>query len=186
VVDEVIHLGKGDYIVYAVTDGSHAFGDWNASPPHTPEKWGISLLDAGGAKPALIPYDEGRKTSVLASIVMVRNSEERSERFRLVKDGDVHVYALGEGGRGEMHDYAWIESAGKGEVVWEMTYHETDHAGGARKNRVFDHDLHLDAGDYVVHYESDDSHSYEEWNANPPLDPASWGVTVTLAEKRRL
>jgi hypothetical protein len=184
VVDEVVELGKGDYIVYAVTDGSHSFGDWNASPPHTPERWGITLLSVGGSKPEFAPYHEGEKASALASIVMVKNSEEKTERFRLEKAGDVHVYALGEGGRGEMHDYAWIESAGSGEVVWEMTYHATDHAGGARKNRVFDGDIHLAAGEYVVYYASDASHSYEEWNASPPLDPASWGVTVTRAEKK--
>lgn len=184
VIDEVIELGKGDYVVYAVTDGSHSFGDWNASPPHIPDRWGISILSVGKERPAFADYEEDKAPSLLAQIAMVRNSQDRSERFRLDKSGSVHIYALGEGERGEMHDYAWIEDSRTGKTVWEMTYHTTDNAGGARKNRVFNDDVRLEAGEYVVYYESDGSHSYAGWNASPPLDPAAWGVTIRLAEKR--
>jgi hypothetical protein len=59
----------------------------------------------------------------------------------------------------------------------------TDHAGGAKKNRVFNDTVHLDKGDYIVYYETDGSHSYEEWNSSPPTDPAAWGVTISLERK---
>jgi hypothetical protein len=94
---------------------------------------------------------------------------------------DVQVYALGEGVGRDMVDYAWIEVQGTGRVVWEMTYRTSEHAGGARKNRVFDGTINLPAGTYVVHYESDGSHSYEDWNDDPPDDPEAWGVTVRRA-----
>jgi hypothetical protein len=41
--DATVHLPPGDYIVRYETDGSHAFGDWNAAPPDEPEMWGITV-----------------------------------------------------------------------------------------------------------------------------------------------
>jgi len=183
VVDEVIELDKGDYIVYATSDGSHSYEDWNASPPYNKEMWGITLLVAGGRRDNVTAYREEADRSFLARIAMVGNSENKSERFRMERNGSVHVYSLGEGEQGEMNDYAWIEDAQSGRVVWEMTYRMTDHAGGAKKNRVFNDTVHLDKGDYIVYYETDGSHSYEEWNSSPPTDPAGWGVTIRLEGK---
>jgi hypothetical protein len=37
----------------------------------------------------------------------------------------------------------------------------------------------LPAGEYILRFESDDSHSYGDWNADPPDDPEAWGVTVS-------
>ncbi len=52
------------------------------------------------------------------------------------------------------------------------------HAGGARKNRVYDGVIKLPPGEYVVRWRSDDSHSFGNWNMEPPEDRAHWGVTV--------
>jgi len=182
-VDEVIELDKGDYIVYAITDGSHSYEDWNASPPYNKDMWGITLLVTGGRRENVAPYRAENDRSLLARIAMVGDSEKKSERFRMEKAGSVRIYALGEGEHGEMSDYAWIEDAQSGRVVWEMTYRMTDHAGGAKKNRVFNDTVHLDKGDYIVYYDTDGSHSFEEWNASPPTDPAAWGVTISLERK---
>ena len=182
-VDEVIDLGKGDYIVYAVTDGSHSYEDWNASSPHNREMWGVTLLLAGGKREDVAPYREEDDGTFLARIAMVGDSKHKSAPFRMEKEGAVRIYALGEGHDEEMIDYAWIEEAESGRVVWEMTYRMTDHAGGAKKNRMFNGTVRLDKGEYIVYYESDGSHSYEDWNANPPTDPAAWGVTIRLDRK---
>ena len=77
-----------------------------------------------------------------------------------------------------MVDYGWIENAKSGEVVWEMTYGMTFHAGGARKNRVVNTTILLDKGEYRLRYVSDDSHSYNDWNSDPPDDPTMWGITL--------
>ncbi len=82
-----------------------------------------------------------------------------------------------------MYDYGWIEDASTGKVVWEMTYRMTEHAGGARKNRVYDGMIVLPAGKYTVFYETDGSHAFNDWNDDPPDDPTSWGITVSLAGK---
>ncbi|MDP9323015.1 MAG: hypothetical protein M3P13_05220, partial [Acidobacteriota bacterium] len=67
--------------------------------------------------------------------------------------------------------------------VWEMTYRITEHAGGAAKNRRFDGTVRLPAGDYVVKYETDESHSFGDWNAAPPDDPEMWGITIFRAPR---
>jgi hypothetical protein len=55
----------------------------------------------------------------------------------------------------------------------------TDYAGGAKKNRFYNDLVVLKPGDYRVVYETDDSHSYNNWNDAPPLDPTSWGIIVS-------
>ncbi|MCH7619784.1 MAG: hypothetical protein IH880_08470 [Candidatus Marinimicrobia bacterium] len=82
-----------------------------------------------------------------------------------------------------MHDFGWIENVRSGRTVWEMTYRMTDHAGGAKKNRMFDGTIVLEPGEYVARYETDDSHSFNDWNASRPYDPFNWGITVRIAEK---
>ena len=67
-----------------------------------------------------------------------------------------------------------------------MTYRKTDRAGGARKNRLFDDEIYLKAGTYQVIYESDDSHSFEEWNSRPPDDPFNWGITITYVDQLKI
>lgn len=42
--NDTIILPKGTYKVYYETDGSHAYRDWNASPPRDPERYGITIL----------------------------------------------------------------------------------------------------------------------------------------------
>ena len=186
VFDGVVHLDAGNYVVYFRTDGSHAYGDWNDSRPLDPEHWGITVLPNSGGKvdhSVVKAFSTEPEGTVLAQLVRVRNGEQRRRTFRLDRDADIHVYAIGEGVNGEMADYAWIENA-SGETVWEMRYGMTERAGGARKNRMFDGTVHLAAGQYVVRYKSDDSHGYGDWNDTPPDDPGSWGVTVTLPTVR--
>ncbi len=178
-------MDKGDYIAYYVTDGSHSFRDWNASPPYDPEHWGLTLLaankDFSGGE--ISDYQVKEDKNVLARIVRVRDHEYARERFTLNRDSEVHIYALGEGMRGWMYDYGWIEDDKTGRVVWEMTYRKTDHAGGARKNRLFNDTVFLKKGDYRLYYESDDSHSFHDWNDAPPYDPLNWGITVYLVKE---
>ena len=181
--EETIRLEPGDYIVHYRSDGSHSYDDWNSGAPMDGEYWGIVLYPSTGKlDPEVVKaYDESNDPSVIARLTRMGDDERRRVRFRLDEAAEVRVYALGEGDDGEMHDYAWIEDGRTGRAVWEMTYRTTGHAGGGDKNRVYDGTLRLPAGEYVLHYESDDSHSYEDWNTTPPDDAAHWGVTVYRA-----
>lgn len=177
-VDETIRLEAGDYVAYYVTDGSHSYDDWNSAAPAFEETWGLTISGGEGYDASAVrEYDEANNPNVLAQLVGIRDHDRRRARFAMERDGTVRIYAIGEGTSGEMYDYAWIENA-RGRTVWEMRYRETERAGGARKNRVLDDTIRLPAGEYVLHYESDGSHSAEDWNDAPPRDPFHYGVTV--------
>jgi hypothetical protein len=179
-VDRVVHFEKGDYTVYYVTDGSHSAEKWNASAPPDGRRWGITLLSAEPSldRAAVTSHAETPDPSILAQLVRVRNDERPHQSFTLAQASDVRIYALGEGVGGEMVDYGWIEDAKSGRTVWEMTYRTTERGGGASKNRRFEGTIKLPAGAYVLHYCTDDSHAFGEWNADPPDDPISWGITI--------
>ena len=180
VADEIVRLEAGSYIVSFVTDGSHAYRDWNTAPPTHPERWGITIFgEEGFDRRAVLEYREEDDPAVLARISRVKSHSHRSLEFSLERAAEVSVYALGEGLHGEMYDYGWIEDAA-GRRVWEMTYPATAAAGGAAKNRRFQGTLKLPAGDYALHYRTDGSHAYRDWNAPPPNDPDGWGVQVAV------
>ena len=57
-----------------------------------------------------------------------------------------------------------------------MRYADTEPAGGDAKNRAVDRVIHLEKGSCMVHYLSDDSHSFGDWNAAAPPDGQPWGA----------
>jgi hypothetical protein len=121
--------------------------------------------------------DELLKLPVIAQIVQVLDNEDKSVEFKLASSQDVRIFAVGEGQAGEMFDYGWIEDVDKGSRVWEMQEATTVHAGGAGKNRKVDVQITLPAGNYKLHYKSDDSHAFDHWNSLPP-DINFWGIAV--------
>ena len=185
VFDGTVDLEAGSYMAHYVSDGSHSFRRWNAGRPYDQESWGmtISVLDENFSSSDVTAYDEADDKSILVRINRVGDHDRARARFSLENDQEVNVYALGEGQSNRMYDYAWIENSNTGRVVWEMSYRKTERAGGARKNRLFDDSVFLDAGEYEVFYETDDSHSFGDWNDDPPHDPASWGITISRIEK---
>jgi hypothetical protein len=178
--DGTLRLEAGSYMVYYRSDGSHSFGKWNAAPPAEAAFWGVSVFPASGR---LDSSDVAafRRTSptALVEIVRVKNDRHKRETFTLDQPATLQVYAIGEASGNQLADYGWIEDAATGETVWEMTYRSTTHAGGASKNRLFDGTVRLPAGRYVLHYDTDDSHAYDDWNAEPPDDPEGWGIVLT-------
>ena len=180
-VDTTVQLQPGSYVVHYISDDSHSADEWNAAAPADGRHWGITLLASKGAldRSVIAPYDEQADPSILAQLTGVRDDDRVEKRFTLTRATPVRVYAVGEGTGDEMHDYGWIEDARTGRRVWEMTYRLTEHAGGAAKNRRFDGTITLPAGEYVVRYETDGSHSFGDWNAVPPDDPEAWGITVS-------
>jgi hypothetical protein len=182
--DEVITLPAGEYIVYYQTDDSHSYDEWNSSAPFDEERWGITLrgigsdFDAASVSTGPIPTPK----DVLAEIVRVRDDRHERRSFTVKKTTKVRVYAVGEGRGGEMADYGWIEEAESGRVIWEMTYRMTENAGGASKNRMVQTRLTLEPGEYVLHYRTDGSHAFGDWNSDPPEDPERWGITLFLED----
>ncbi|MDZ4723357.1 MAG: hypothetical protein SGI97_05580 [candidate division Zixibacteria bacterium] len=185
--DGTITLPAGDYIAYFSCDDSHAYRSWNSDKPFDPKAWGLAIYPTSGSNAsdfkqiALTEVKAGE--NMLVNLTRVKDDEHRRGTFTLDKPATVRVYALGEGTGGDMSDYGWIESEETGDVVWEMTWRNSRNAGGAVKNRVYDGEIELEPGTYKVFYESDGSHSFNEWNASRPRDYRNWGITVSLAGK---
>lgn len=184
-VDEFITLPKGTYTVFYQTDDSHAYGDWNDYPPFDTEHYGITIY--GGDEKFNMNIVERsvkpQEAGVIAQIVRVGDNAARTQAFHIDNTSRIRIYAIGEGLNRELYDYGWIENAKTNDVVWEMTYSMTFHAGGGRKNRSVSTTILLDKGDYTLHYISDDSHSFNDWNTDPPDDPTMWGITLYNIEK---
>jgi len=177
--DMVVYLDQGDYIVHYRTDDSHSYGDWNATEPHEPELWGISVyaLPKGGkAQIANSAFVENK--NVIAKLTRIGDDEHARKRFTIATKTRVRIVAVGEGDWDEMYDYGWIQNEDSGRKVWSMRYRNTEKAGGASKNRKVDTVITLQAGTYTVHFRSDDSHSYHDWNADSPDNPEQWGITL--------
>jgi hypothetical protein len=179
-IDEIITLPQGSYIVVYTSDDSHAYGDWNMDPPKDKERYGVTIMGVGPQfQIGMVErYKEQRDKSIIAQIVRVGDDADLTERFTLDKTTRVRIYAVGEGQNREMYDYGWVEAARTGNVVWEMTYPMTFHAGGGRKNRMVNMSSMFEKGEYLLRYRSDDSHSSQEWNVDPPDDPQYWGITL--------
>lgn len=178
-VDTTLSLRRGNYVTYYVTDDSHSYDDWNARAPENEEGWGIRVSVATGEEGARNDRVRGDDSwTMVAQLIDIRDEVRRRTYITLDRRSKVRVYAIGEGDRNQMYDYAWVEDADTRETIWEMTYRNTEHAGGASKNRVIDATGWLPAGEYILRYRSDDSHSPESWNADPPRDRRNYGVTV--------
>ncbi|HEX8474964.1 MAG TPA: serine hydrolase [Pyrinomonadaceae bacterium] len=117
------------------------------------------------------------KKPVIAQISRVVDDKNEMVEFNLPREQRVRIFAIGEGDGGQMYDYGWIENVETTKTVWEMKLSETNHAGGARKNRGVDTVVNLPAGKYKLHYKSDNSHSFERWNSLPP-EVNFWGIAL--------
>jgi len=184
-IEEEITLRPGDYMVYYKSDVGHSFDYWNANPPYDPNFWGVTLTGTGPDfdKSIITEYQE-TEGSLIVALDRMGDYEDVSEGFKLLKPAKIRIYALGEGRNGNMFDYGWIEDARNGRKIWEMNFYDTEHAGGGDKNRMIDRIIHFDPGSYIVHYITDDSHSYRDWNTTEPYDPQAWGIRLYSVGKK--
>jgi hypothetical protein len=177
-----VQLQPDDYLVCFWTDDSHAYGDWNAAPPRNPEAWGIRVWGAGERfdPKSIETYEEDKDPLIMAQLLGIGNERHATERFTVKSKSRARILALGEGTHGQMFDFGWLERVDgeRTETVWRMRFASTEPAGGADKNRRQEEEIELTPGTYVLHYVTDDSHSFEEWNAYPPDQPHLWGVAV--------
>jgi hypothetical protein len=179
-VDVIITLPKGNYMAYYQTDGSHSYNDWNSDPPFDEDHWGLTVYGVGeGFDPkSASAFKEEEEENVISQIIKVRDGRHERKIFKIDRATKVRIYALGEAMDRDMYDYGWIEDAASSKVVWEMTFRMTEHAGGAEKNRLVSTVITLQPGEYELHYETDGSHAFNDWNDDPPEDRIHWGITV--------
>jgi len=170
--DKMITLPAGFYVAHYITDDSHSYLDWNTSPPYEGNLWGLAIYpgkDFTKSDFKLLKESEVKLgADILVKMTGLRDNERRRAKFTLDEQTRIAIYAIGEGSRDEMYDYGWIIDDETGRAVWEMTWRNTEPAGGARKNRMFKDTIILEPGTYVVNFITDGSHS------------VNWGITVSI------
>lgn len=180
-------LPPGDYMVHYVTDDSHSNEHWNQMPPYDPDHWGITIWAENYKEnyADIKPIEESHLKPIV-ELNRIRNNRYERRGFQLTKKVKLHIFALGEcsHSRRSLVDYGWIVDAATRETVWKMEYHDTEYAGGGKKNRVFDGFVTLPKGKYFACYRSDDSHAFRSWNVDAPWMPESWGITIASADKK--
>lgn len=183
--EAVADLEPGEYMLTYVTDDSHSGGSgWNSAPPWDVERSGATVFWLGERPDpgSYVSFAPRRSSRLLGIIPAAGDRANESASFTLRRPSTVRVVCQGEGGQSELFDYGWIEREDTGERVWTMTFEITSHAGGARKNREWRGEIRLPAGSYRLRYVSDDSHSFNDWNAQPPRHRgADWGIAAYRA-----
>ncbi len=130
-------------------------------------------------KPLIEPvssYAQYMKWPKIASIEEIGNESDESVEFTLSDCTLLRVYGIGEGSESGMVDYGYIEDRASGQIVWQMYYFETDSAGYFRNRRI-DRFLTLPAGDYRLHFQTNEEHAFDEWGERPP-GHRFWGISI--------
>jgi hypothetical protein len=173
-----VELAPGLYRAFFETDATHDWDIWRANPPLDPAAWGLTLSAATPAAAAHVrAYDPWANGAPLVQITRIRDDETRAVQVHIPHPTRTVVYATGEVGD-QLYDYGWIENNDTGEKVWEMSKEKSMPAGGYDGNRAEIAFLELQPGTYTVHYQSDGSHSFEDWSNGTPDHPERWGITL--------
>jgi len=148
--------------------------------------WGIELrVDDGVARDLSTFAPPKVSPAVVLKATGMGDNEAVRRGFTLSAPTVLTIRALGEGQPGaECADCGWIVDSKTRERVWDLGWRDGKSAGGARKNLMAESEVRLDKGTYVLYVITDGSHSCADWNAAPPYDPLSWGVTISVNEER--
>lgn len=179
--DGELMLTPGLYRAVYQTDGGHDADNWHTNPPHDPAGWGLSLFTEDLS--AFSAFDPWASQQPLISLTKVEDDASVNQSFEVTRPTRVIAYGVGEmtgKGRGNIFDYATLkkQTVRGEEQVWQMSYENSQPAGGAGKNRLEVAFLELDPGLYTLTYVTDGSHSFEDWNSKRPTYPERWGVTL--------
>ena len=179
----LVELKPGTYRMVYKTDAGHAFGDWLGNPPFDPAGWGLTVGAAEQAVEQVKLLSLWNDRTPFVNMTRVSDGEHRTITFDVGRVTPVVTYVVGElYSSGSKFDYGWIEDA-RGNRVWEMSWGASSHAGGDRKNRIEESLVVLEPGRYVANYVTDDSHSYDDWNARRPSNPERWGLSLFLLDE---
>jgi len=148
------------------------------------QNYGLELSVAGGNAAQVQTFEAPLSwKNTFVSLTKTGDNGQWDQAFHLKKAASIHVYAIGEGQRGDgMKDYGWILNAHTRKRVWEMSADKAQYAGGASKNLRQVETIQLPAGDYVASFATDDCHSPADWNAAPPCDPGKYGLTLAVPD----
>ena len=110
----------------------------------------------------------------------VRNRQRREALVQVTAPARVRLRAVTEVVDGAVADRASLVRLGTRDTVWTAEGPGAP-VGGSLKNRAVEAEVALEPGIYRAAFETDRSHAYGDWSANPPWVPSAWGLRVTRA-----
>ncbi len=155
-------------------------GGVNILDPQTGQFKRMVSVESNTYPKALISQVEKMKVSVPNKILIdkVTDNQDRTVTLHVSSPGRYLVMCVGEGDNTGMADFGWILSGTK-DTVWKMLdYGKTRYAGGGLKNRIIIEEIDLNPGAYTVHYKTDDSHAFNQWNDSPPDETKLYGIAL--------
>ena len=124
--------------------------------------------------------------NIIYKAIAIGENEHIKQRFKILAPIPIRIYALGEkDNQDALADYGWIINMKNHKRLWEMRPGNVRSAGGADKNIKFDDVVNFPAGDFILYYNTDGSHSYVDWNAPPPIDPFNYGITLMVTDEQK-
>lgn len=121
---------------------------------------------------------------ILASVKKAGNNQNRVKSFSIKKPTRLLVVALGEGSTKELSDFGWISIKHANNRLWEMDAGKSMYAGGAFRNRIQISILNMRAGEYELHFKSDNAYCYDAWRGEEPDNPEIWGISVAQLHEK--
>ena len=106
------------------------------------------------------------------------NGENLKTEFEVSKTTTYLIAMMGEGRDEYLFDYGFITTQDQ-DTIWSG--YEGDkayYAGGALKNRLRYDAITLEPGGYALHYISDNSHAFANFNETLPDSPEFWGISI--------
>lgn len=179
VFDDVVSLERGMYRASYATDPAHAYGRWHGNPPYDPTAWGMTLFASNERDAAKIrTFDVWEELKPVVKLAPAGSDVDFVQSFDVVSTTDVFLFSMGEIDGESRYDYGWLDNRETGETVWSMATAGTRHAGGNADNTIAEGYVRLVPGKYALHYKSDDSHAYGDWNRSKPDHEERWGITM--------
>ncbi len=178
-----VALDPGVYQALFETDRLHDAGRWVANPPWVPAKWGMSLRADADDVTLVDPWSDAEGGPAV-SLLEVSSGVREQKSFTVDRPVMVLLHALGEiGTDGTLYDHAKLVAAGQGDVLWSMSRERSVPGGGHETNRAQSGVLQLSPGTYVLSYETDDSHAWNDWRKSRPRHPDRWGVAIYVLDR---
>ena len=94
--NDEVKFEKGKYVLYVVTDGSHSYEEFNASPPYDPINWGITILPGEGFdKSSFSIIDVTGRGDAAIELTKSRNNDFQEQSFEIKSKTKLRIYANG-------------------------------------------------------------------------------------------
>jgi serine phosphatase RsbU (regulator of sigma subunit)/ligand-binding sensor domain-containing protein len=117
-----------------------------------------------------------KNTKPILEVVGVENDVDTIVSISITKPVKALLVSVGEVNYYGVSDFGFLMK--NGELVWEMDKNMSKHAGGDFRNNVQIETIELDVGEYLLGFKTDNSHSWNNWDADEPDKTNFYGIKL--------